>query len=248
MKKLIVLPTILILVAGLSFAQDDESASDVPEIEKIDLEVYAGFPVHWTNAKHDNSFYWFNPDYIMEDKTMTANTAIGLSLTYNFTKKIGMNGDLDFFYGAKMAGFSNPSSDQVSLFGVNLNLGAVFYLYNSNSLRIPLTVGTHLYFYSDDVWMPDLVGEGIYGSTIAASSGFWANRYDLQVGPVISLGMQYHFNESIYFFTRTNVSVDFFRWHRISYIDATRTDQTNTDIEFVVSWGVKPSLGLGIKF
>jgi len=244
MKKLFVLTMILSLAAGLCFAQANGSASNVPEIEKLDLEIYVGFPVHWTNARHDDSFYWFNPNYIMEDKTVTANTAIGLSMTYNFTKKIGINLDTDFFYGAKMAGFSNPSSDYISMFGINLNMGAVFYLYNKNSLRIPLTVGTHLYFYSDDLWMPDLVGTA---PPAAPSSGYWMNRYDLQLGPVVSLGIQYHFNDSIYFFSRTSVSLDLFRWHQVSYIDGT-TDQTKNDVEFALSWGVKPALGIGVKF
>jgi len=255
MKKLFVLPVILFLAAGLCFAEVTESASKIPEIEKFDLEIYAGFPVHWTNAKHDQDFYWFNPGYTMEDKAVTANTAIGLSMTFNFAKYIGINMDTDFFYGARIAGFSNPSSDYISMFGTNIFMGPVFYLYNGNFLRIPLTVGSHFYYYSDDLWMPDLVGSVPATPPVpTASSGFWTNRKDFQIGPGISLGVQFHFNKNIYIFSRTHVSVDLFRWRRINYIaddgtgSGTYTDQTKTKTEFAVSWGIKPVLGIGIKF
>jgi len=254
MKKLIVLPVILFLAAGLCFAEVNKSVSEAHNIEKFDLEIYAGFPVHWTNAEHDQSFYWFNPDYTMEDKSVTANTAIGLSMIYNFNKYIGINMDTDFYYGAKLAGFSNPSSDYISMFGANVVIGPMFYLYNRNNLRIPLTVGSHFYYYSDDLWMPNLVGYDPQNLVSQSTAGFWTNRRDFQLGPVISLGIQYHFNESIYIFSRTNVSVDFFRWHQISYIadDGTGNDtykaQTKTETEFAISWGVKPVLGIGIKF
>jgi len=254
MKKLFVLPLILFLVAGLCFAEVNEQTSEIPVIEKFDLEIYAGFPVHWTNAKHDQGFYWFNPGYTMEDKSVTANTSIGLSMTFNFNKKIGLNLDADFFYGAKLAGFSNPSSDYISMFGMNFLMGPMFYLYNSNFLRIPLTVGSHFYYYSDDLWMPDLIGYDPLNPISHSSAGFWANRRDFQFGPVISLGIQFHFNENIYIFSRTNVSVDLFRWHQINYIaddgtgSGTNKAQTKAEAEFAVSWGVKPVLGIGIKF
>jgi hypothetical protein len=254
MKKLIVLPMILFLAAGLCFAEVNDSASRNQRTEKFDLEIYAGFPVHWTNARHDQGFYWFNPDYIMEDKSVTANTAIGLSMIYNFNKYIGLNMDTDFFYGAKLAGFSKPSSDYISMFGTNIVIGPVFYLYNNNVLRIPLTIGSHFYFYSDDLWMPDLIGYDPQNPSSQSTAGFWANRRDFQLGPVISLGLQYHFNESIYIFSRTSVNVDFFRWHQISYIaddgtgNGTYTAQIKTETEIAVAWGVKPVLGIGIKF
>jgi hypothetical protein len=252
MKKLFVLPMILFLAAGLCFAEDNEAASEIPEIEKFDLEIYAGFPVHWTNAKNDQDFFWFNPGYTMEDKAVTANTAIGLSMTYNFNKNIGINADTDFFYGARIAGFSNPSSDYISMFGTNILMGPVFYLYNNNFLRIPLTVGSHFYYYSDDLWMPNLIGYDPLTPSSLSTDGFWTNRREFQLGPGISLGVQFHFNENIYIFSRTHVSVDLFRWRQISYIAddgaGTNTAETKAKTEFAVSWEVKPVLGIGIKF
>jgi hypothetical protein len=254
MKKLIVFPMIVFLAAGLCFAEVKEAASEIPEIEKFDLEIYAGFPVHWTNARHAQNFYWFNPDYDMEDKSVTANTSIGLSMTYNFNRHIGINLDTDFFYGAKLAGFSNPSSDYISMFGNNIFLGPMFYLYNANSLRIPMTVGIHFYYYGDDLWMPNLIGYDPLNPSSQSAAGFWANRKDFQLGPVISLGIQYHFSESIYIFSRTTVSLDLFRWHQVSYIaddgtgSGTNKAQTKSEAEFAVSWGVKPVFGIGIKF
>ena len=239
MKKLFVLPLIMFLIAGVCFA---ESQSDLG-IENFDLEISAGFPIHWTNAKHGQNFFWFNPGFLMEDKSVTANTAIGFSMNFNFTKDVGLNVDTDFFYGAKLAGFSNPSSDYISLFGANALIGPVFYLYNSDLLRIPLTVGAHMYYFSDDLWMP---------TSLQNTDGLWANRKDLQLGPGITLGVQFHFNDNIYIFSRTNVVLDFFRWHSIDSVadDGTGTlsEQYKSETEFVLGWGVKPIIGLGIKF
>jgi len=247
MKKLIVLPVILMLAAGLCFAPVEEAeTSELPEIERFDLEIHVGYPIHWTNAVHDQDFFWFNPDYNMEDKSVTANTAIGVSTVFNFTKKVGFGLEGDFFYGAKLAGFSKPSSDYISMFGANVFLGPVFYLYNGIFLRIPLMVGAHMYYFGDDLWMPTAIG----------SDGQWMNRKDLQLGPGISLGVQFHFTKSIYIFSRTNVALDIFRWHKVTFIGSsddgqgniTTADQSKSEAEFAISWSVKPTLGIGIKF
>jgi len=254
MKKLFVLPLIMFFIAGVSFAETNEQAYEPPAIEKFDLEIYGGFPIHWTNAKHGQDFFWFNPDYIMEDKSVTANSAIGFSMNFNFTKKVGLNIDTDFFYGGKLVGFSNPSSDYLSLFGVNALIGPVFYLYNNDVLRIPLAVGAHMYYFSDDFWMPNLVGYDPANPSITNTDGAWINRRDFQIGPGISLGVQYHFNDNIYIFSRTNVVLDLFRWHSIDYVAddgtgaGTLTDKSKSETEFVLGWGVKPVIGLGIKF
>jgi len=254
MKKLIVLPMVLILAAGLCFAQTNGSESERPAIEKFDLEINAGFPIHWTNTKHDQGFYWFNPGYTMEDKSVTANTAIGFSMNFNINRVIGLNLDTDFFYGAKIAGFSNPTSDYISMFGANLFTGPVFYLYNNNFLRIPLAIGIHLYYFSDDLWMPNLAGYDPQNPTSQNNDGYWVNRRDFQLGPGITLGIQFHFNDSIYIFSRANIVMDFFRWHQIDYIaddgtgTGTNTAQSKSEHEFVISWGIKPVIGIGIKF
>jgi len=254
MKKLIVLPMILILAAGICFAQANTSVSELPAIERFDLEISAGFPVHWTNAKHGQDFYWFNPDYVMEDKSVTANTAIGFSMNINFNRKIGINFDTDFFYGAKIAGFSNPTSDYISMFGANVFTGPVFYLYSGNFLRIPLALGLHMYYFSDDLWMPNLAGYDPQNPTTQNTAGYWVNRRDFQLGPGITLGVQFHFSENIYIFSRTNIVLDLFRWHQIDYIaddgsgSGTNTADSKSESEFVISWGIKPVLGIGIKY
>jgi hypothetical protein len=255
MKKLIVFTMIMLLAASLCFAETNNS--EPLGIEGFDLEIYAGFPIHWTNAEHDQDFYWFNPGYNMEDKSVTANTAIGLSMLFNFTKKTGFSLEADFFYGTKLAGFANPSSDYLSMFGANVFMGPVFYLYNGIFLRIPLTIGGHLYYFSDDLWMPNLVGFDPATPPVTPvpdTRGYWINRSDLQIGPGISLGVQFHFSKSIYIFSRTNVAIDVFRMHEMKYIadDGTGTGtfeaKSKSDTEFTVSWEVKPVLGIGIKF
>jgi hypothetical protein len=140
------------------------------------------------------------------------------------------------------------------MFGTNIFIGPVFYLYNNNSLRIPLSVGAHFYYYSDDLWMPSLVGNDPLNPSSQSSAGYWTNRRDFQLGPEISLGIQYHFDGNIYIFSRTNVSLDLFRWHQVDYIaddgtgNGTLTNQSKNETELAVSWGIKPTLGIGIKF
>ena len=226
MKKILIL-AVLILAAALCFAQD-EGADTAQEttLEKLDLEISAGFPVHWTNitAKHND----------LDEREVTANTAIGLALLFNFSKKLGLTLDTDFFYGGEVGGYSTTDSQSATLFGANGLLGAVIYLYNGSFLRIPLALGAHVYYYSSDLWLRR-------GLMIA--TGDWYKTRDFQVGPGAYLGVQFHFNDSLYIFSRTNVAVDIFRWHQ-TISDAGKTSET----EFVLAWEVKPSIGLGIKF
>jgi len=253
MKKLIALTIILIFAVGICFAQNNKSASE-SKTEKFDLEINVSFPVHWTNAFHAQDFYWFNPNYGMEDKSVTANTAIGVSMNYNFNRVIGLTLDTDFFYGGKISGFSNPTSDYISMFGTNLLFGPTFYLYNGNFLRIPMTLGFHLYYFSDDLWMPNLVGYDPQNPPAQNTDGYWMNRQEIQIGPGFTLGVQFHFSDNIYIFSRTNIVLDFFRWHQIDYIaddgsgSGTNTAQSRSESESVLSWGIKPVIGIGIKY
>jgi hypothetical protein len=273
MKKLIALSVVLVLGVGLCFAQADEDA-ERPKTERFDLEISVGYPIHWTNAVHDEDFYWFHAlptdyyaDYNQEDKSVTGNTAIGFSTIFNFGRKVGFSIETDFFYGAKVAGFANPSSDYISMFGANVFMGPVFYLYNGIFLRIPMTIGAHLYYFSDDFWMPALGGIDLESPPTSDTfvppdtSGYWMNRRDLQIGPGVSLGVQFHFNSSIYIFSRTNVALDVFRWHQVKYIahydnskdggpgtGNDKKEETKSEMEFVIGWQVKPVIGIGIKF
>ena len=242
MKKFFVLLTALILVAGLCFAQDEEG-DGLPKPEKFDLEVSVGFPVHWTNGEHDDDFYpWNQLGYWQLDKTVTANTAWGAALMFNFGRKVGFTIDWDFFYSAKVTGFSNPTSDYNSMFGTNLLVAPVFFIYNSSFLRIPLAIGAHVYYFSDEMWMPylDVPAPG--------PEGAWLKRRDLQIGPGLYLGVQFHFNNSVYIFSRTNVAIDIFRWHQAKWAEPNGPNDSRSEMEFVISWNVKPTLGLGIKF
>jgi len=256
MKKLFVVITVLIFSTGLCFAQEG-GAPGLPPPEKFDLEISVGFPIHWTNAEHDQDFYPFYTPMAQEhlnlDKTVTADTAIGVSLLFNFGRKAGFTMDWDFFYGARIAGFSNPFSDYNSMFGMNFLLGPVFYIYNGTFLRIPLAIGAHAYYFSDELWMPYLDP-----NTPGPEGGYWIKRKEVQVGPGISLGVQFHFNRNVFIFSRTNVSMDIFRWHQVKWLvdedplnptsPRTLVDETKTHTELSVSWGIKPTLGLGIKF
>jgi hypothetical protein len=237
MKKLLLLFVALILAGGMVFAQDEgvDAASEGEKPELFDLEISAGFPVHWTNAEHDD-----NSPYLVEDKTVSANTALGVALLFNFTNKVGFTLDADFFFGGKLAGIASPSSDYNSLFGINALLGPVIYIYNGSFLRIPLALGVHVYYFSDDLWVPEL-----------GATGSWVKRRDLQFGPGAYIGVQFHFNNNIYIFSRTNVAIDILRWHQTKGGAGTSvagTDVDESEFELAFGWEIKPAIGIGIKF
>jgi len=235
MKKFALL-MVLILAAGFCFAQDDadDDATPARAIEKIDLEITIGVPVHWTNSPtpHKDD-YLGSATAFGVDKRTTTNTAIGLALIYNVNKKWGLTIDTDFFVGTDLYGHSdaNSNSNSATLFSANVLMGAVFYLYNGNFLRIPLAVGVHGYAWTNDYWVsqPDT----------------WYKMRDLQFGPGFYLGVQFHFNNSLYIFSRTNVAVDIGRWSQV----VNATNGSNSSLEFMaISWAVKPTIGIAVKF
>ena len=248
MKKLVLILAVLILAAGICFAQEEDQAPPKDKPEFFDLEISVGVPVHWTNSpaphKHWEQIFTNatgDPAWMYdEDKTVTANTAIGAALMFNFSRKFGVTLDADFFYAADVMGHSPTNSYSHTIFGANALLGPVFFLYNSGFLRIPLAIGIHMYYWGTDTWMP------FAGST----EGTWLKTRDLQLGPGIYLGIQFHFNNSIYIFSRTNVSLDLFRWHQVvgAYYDGAVIKYDKSWTETVIAWSVKPTLGLGIKF
>jgi hypothetical protein len=227
MKKLVLLAA-LILAAGMVFAQE-EAAADESKPEFFDLEISAGFPVHWTNAENNG----------VSSKQVNANTSLGVALVFNFGRKVGLTLDTDFFYGASLSGRSNPTSNENSLFGANVLLGPVFYLYNGSFLRIPLAVGVHMYYGSSDIWEP------AFGGT---ATGVWFKQQDLQIGPGAYIGVQFHFNNNIYIFSRTNVAVDVFRWSKATAGTSAALSTSETELKFGIAWEVKPAIGIGIKF
>jgi len=210
-------------------------------IELLNVEISINFPVHWSNGLHDDSFYQvINEAYgsnLMEDKGVTANTSVGIGLSLNFTKRIGLTLNMDFFFGAKLAGFSSPTSDYNSLFGINAFLGPVFYIYNSGNFRIPLAFGAHMYFFKDDLWVPEI-----------GLNGAWVNRKDMQFGPAISLGVQFHSSSGVYFFTRTQVAIDIVRMHSMDWFNGTEYQELSCTDILKVNWAVKPVFGIGVKY
>jgi len=253
MKKLSILLVLFIFAAGFIFAQngqpqDEEAVEEKREIEIFNLELGLGFPVHWTNGRHTGDFYQVNvgtEPYTLQDKFVTANTSFNAAAVFNFTKILGLTLEFDIFFGAKLTGFSNPSSDHNSLFGLNAFIGPVFYLFNNGVLRIPLSIGAHMYYFADDLWISDYYNDG------TVSNGAWFTRTDLQFGPAVALGVQFHFDNGIYIFSRTQVSIDFVRMHTINtdnISDQAISERNHTDIiTNSINWGVRPSFGIGIK-
>ncbi|MCL2214462.1 MAG: hypothetical protein FWC06_04545 [Treponema sp.] len=232
MRKVSFLLVMFALAAGITFAQD---------IEFFDVEIGVGFPIHWTNGQFNKAVY---EEY---DKPVTASTSIGLTFNFNFSQKMGAVVDLDVFYGAKVIGISSTDANFLSMFGFNVYLGPQFYLYNKGQLRIPLFIGPHVYFFSDESWN----GAGLSGGSEASGSGYVLKTQDWQIGLALGLGVQFHFDSNIYIFSRTNVAFDFVRILRqtgYDYDGITEEGQTRQTMGLSLNWLVKPSLGVGIKF
>ena len=235
MKKLLLVMALL-LVVGFCFAQDEEAPAK-PKTEFFNLELSIGVPVHWTTSPAPHNFFLPAPALDM-DRTVTTSTSVGFSMNMNFGRRIGFVVDFDVFVGTDVMGHTPTDSYSNSLFGMNVLAGPVFYLYNGSFLRIPLVLGLHLYYWSANHW--DFFN--------AAADDSWMKINDFQLGPGLYLGIQFHFNRSLYMFSRTNVAVDLYRNHKVLAVEngATVLDKKHVALEW--GWEVKPTIGVGVKF
>ncbi|MCL2092866.1 MAG: hypothetical protein FWH12_01605 [Treponema sp.] len=259
MRKLLLVFCALILITGLGFAQDEQPAAGAaaePRFERFNMEFSMGFPIHWSNGFDDGELYWWNNptdnglNNRRPDKTVTASTSFGVAFVTNFNRTFGVTVDADIFYGTRLQGFATPTSDYVSMFGFNAFLGPIINIFNNDLLKVPLGIGGHLYYFSDEVWAPIL---GVTSGTPPASAGEWLKRKDLQFGPAVSLGVQFHFDRTIYLFSRTMVALDLYRIITLEGFNDLDNDSvpeyskiTGRGVE--MNWLVKPSIGLGIKW
>ena len=254
MKKLFVFFAVLLLAAGFVFAQEEAAVAAAPvaaaepvaavevppeplKTEFFNMEVSIGFPIHLTNGLHKHELLGVSPAVDFEDKIITVNTSAGFAMNFNFSNRFGMNLDFDFFFAGKIGGTSAPTSSYNGMFGANIYLGPVIYFYNDGTLRIPWSFGGHLYYFTEDVWNPELDG--------SSTPGIWINYYEIQFGVATSLGVQLHFSKSVYMFSRTTVAIDLFRIHKSfdAGIDTLRHMDPGA-----LSWMVKPVIGVGLKY
>jgi hypothetical protein len=237
-KKLLFL--VMVLVTGFCFAQGEENEAkeeNETKPESFDLEITIGVPVHWTNSPLNHRFY--QTGAIDTDKVVTANTAIGVAMLFNNSnRKSGFAIDIDFFFGSDLMGQTRNDSYSNGLFGFNALMGPVIFLFNGDFLRVPLAIGAHIYYWSSDSWYSSQVG----------TNGAWMKTRDLQIGPGVYLGIQLHFNKDFYFLSRINVAVDLYRWHQIMSVDNLGVEVNRIELETAISWAVKPTIGIGIKF
>ena len=250
MKKLLTLLIVFILATGFVFAQLEGEEEEVEEareraIEFFNMEIGMAFPVHWTSGMHDQDVHPHISTDEALDRTVTANIALNFAMNFNFTRHFGFTLDADVFYGTKLVGFSDSSSDNIALFGVNAFFGPQFYLFNNDLLRVPLAIGAHVYYYVDEVWNPNL-----------GPNGEWFTRKDLQFGPAIMLAVQFHFSRNIYIYSKTFVSIDFIRYHEMTLSDGWVVGEYPHEPDNGLgnfsldefAWTVRPSIGVGIKY
>jgi hypothetical protein len=241
MKKLLIILTMFTLAFSV-FAQEAEQEQAQPASapakkkakKEFDVEITAGLPVHWTNAEHDVG------GIIREDKDVVSAESLGLGLVFHFSRKVGFTFEGDLSFSQSLYGDPAHDSSHYSQVVGNFFMGPVFYLYNGNYLRVPFAVGAHLFYFGNDHW--DRAG-------IATD---FINVSDFQFGPAFYLGIQFHFNNNIYILARTSINYDIVRYHGVKSSDGAKALPAELDVIFVKNgfsgWGVKPVMGLGIKF
>jgi hypothetical protein len=112
------------------------------------------------------------------------------------------------------------------------------YIYSGNFLKVPLGFGFHYYYYSGEHWDNDGVMQ---------NPGDWYKYSDHQMGVGFYLGTQFHFNRNLYIAARTTVSYDVFHFSSASgNVNGAETSESKTGM--ISGLGVKPAIGLGIKF
>jgi hypothetical protein len=242
MKKLFIL-LLMVAVAFTLFAQeaeddytaiDQDAAEETGSGREFDVEITAGIPMHWTDG-------YDHPDD-QKDKYVSQALSLGVALTYNFNTKFGITLDTDYAFVRFVGSQSNDAGvydGYDGLFEANALLGAVVYLYNGNFLRIPLAFGIHYYYFVGPDYWPSGSPGGIAGT--------WVSATDHQFGPGAYLGLQFHFNKSLYILARTSVTVDVARYHTWSgYVNGAKDE--DSEFELITSLHVKPTFGLGIKW
>jgi hypothetical protein len=250
MKKLI-LAIILVLCAGLCFAQEGESASaasdrseaiqpasaPTSDKEKFNMEVSVGIAVHSTTSPTPHEFMGAVSTI---DNGMVATTAVGFAMTFSLHKFVGFTLSTDFSYATEELSQSNPQSSSILLFGTNVFMGPVFYLWTHRLFRIPLALGAHMHYWDSTLWVPAL------NATDSPGAG-WLRNNNLQVGVGSYVGIHFYFSQNAYMISRVNFDVDMYRFHRTRLSNGVDTiDEGET--EMAIGWGIRPSIGLGMRF
>ncbi|MDR0494738.1 MAG: hypothetical protein LBG95_03820 [Treponema sp.] len=260
MKKTILM-AVLVLCAGLCFAQEGEAAqsenaqttsvqpADVEtdntqttdaqtvNTEKFNMEVTVGVSVHSGNSPSPHEFAG---NSTAMDKTVTADTMLGFAMTFPLHQFVGLTLDADFFFGNEKITQSASQSSSISFFGTNVLFGPIFYLYKYYTFRIPLAVGAHIYYWDSNAWISTL-------NAANASGTGWLRNNDLQVGVGMSVGIHFYFTHNAYMISRANVDMDFFRWHKTRLFNGTNVAD-ESEAELAIGWGIRPTIGLGMRF
>ncbi|GHV54158.1 hypothetical protein AGMMS49579_14200 [Spirochaetia bacterium] len=191
-----------------------------PKKKNLDLEISLGVPVHFSND-------------IENPAENSAAVATGLGLTFNIGNWAGIGLEADFAYTQNTVAISiNPNeSNYYSIFGTNVLLGPVFYLYHDDRFKIPLAVDFHFSFNKMDF-------RNIDGNNAKVSQSIFL------IGPALQIGIQYHFSKDFYVLSRITVTCDVASF-------GTNTTTTKKDEferpEMGLTWGVKPLLGVGLR-
>jgi len=253
MKKTI-LAVILVLLAALCFAQEGETVAKTANAEttdskkgvaeKFNMEVSVGISVHSINNPNPHSFGGL--ESVLE-KVVTANTTLGFGMTFPIGKFVGLTLDADFFFGNEKVDQSAPYSSSISLFGTNVLVAPIFYLLSyHDTIRIPMAVGVHMFYWDSDVWLPTL--NVIADETSGTGTG-WLKNSDLQLGLGMYVGLHFYFTPKAYMISRVNISVDFLRWHKMQLSNGEKVTREEDDKGIMsFGWGIKPTIGLGMRF
>lgn len=155
-------------------------------------------------------------------RTVINGLAAGLALTIKFPRYMGITFEGDVAFNKVLSGEPDPGSLSSIIMSANGFLGPILYAYDGENLKVPFAAGAHYFYSSHSYWD---------GANITS----WEEIASHQIGFGVYLGVQYHFNERLYLLSRVTISYDIVRY------DA-------DGISFVRSLGVKPAIGIGVKF
>lgn len=201
----------------------------------FEVQLSASVPVHFANGKEESGH--------IEDKTDLAAIALGMGFMFNLTERVGFGLFEDVSFGRKLFGTSPTDSDFYSLFTSDTLLAPVFNIYDSQRLKVPFGIGLHFLYFAGDHWEPNYLNSSL------TSPGIYNLRKEklFQLGLGTFLGLEYYFTQTLYMLASTTMYFDIFN-HRNLEVGVGNNNVSDSWSSWGIHWGVKPTLGIGIRF
>lgn len=142
-----------------------------------------------------------------------------------------------------------------SLSGFDFLMGPTFMLYNSDKIKVPFTIGCHVYGFTA-VTEKDL--SGLKNNRPSGLTYFPLGYYEkidyteVNCGLGFNISLEWHFSKQVYLLGRIQGGGDFINYHskeetrKIWAESFVRPE--DWDIGWSNAWGIMPQLGIGVRF